>query len=84
MSRMSLSAAALLLGLAAAPAFAQSLPAPEESTAVRTLEQNRRAFVPPPSRPQVAQDQPARDRPAAATLPSAAVRRLALADEPQR
>lgn len=49
MVRKSLAATVLLLGLAAAPAFAQSQatpgPKPEESEAARTMAQNRRALI---------------------------------------
>ena len=49
---------ALALGLGAAPALAQSGPAraaaaPEDSTAARTLEQNRRVVVGQPTRSEV-------------------------------
>jgi hypothetical protein len=42
-------AVALALVLGAAPAFAQSGAAPEDATAARTLEQNRRVLVWPPA-----------------------------------
>ncbi len=81
MSRIPLAAAALLLGLAAAPAFAQA-PAPEDSAAVRTMQQNQRAFIPSPAHPQVAQERAVKERPAAAA--PATGRRFALADEGRR
>jgi len=90
MSRNRLAAAALLLGLAAAvPAYAQSSPAlagvPEDSTAARTLAQNRRAVFGPPvsgsgnqatAQPAAAQQ----GRPAGAGQPAAG-RRVALAEK---
>jgi hypothetical protein len=82
MSRHTL-AAALLLGLAAGPALAQTTPA-ESPLAPRTLEQNQRAYLAPPARPQVTQDQPVRDRPVAVAPSATAGRRLALADTPRR
>jgi hypothetical protein len=79
MSRNLLAAAALLLGLAAAPAFAQTvpaaLPAPDQA---RTLEQNQRAYVAP--RPAAPQAAPAKERPVATTLPPVTSRRVELAD----
>jgi hypothetical protein len=87
MSRNMLAAAALLSGLAAAPAFAQSQPASAPDHA-RTLEQNQRAYVAPPARPpqvvqqaaqQPAQAAPAKDRPVAATPVNG--RRVVLADK---
>lgn len=71
-------AAALLLGLAAAPAFAQTVPAAEPNQA-RTLEQNQRAWVAAP-RPAAPQAAPARERPVAAALPALPGRRFELAD----
>jgi len=79
MSRHTL-AAALLLGLVAAPTLAQSNPTPEESAAARTMQQNQRAYVAPPTRPQVAQEPVAKDRPVAAAVPPIARRRVVLAD----
>jgi hypothetical protein len=77
MSRNLLAAAALLSGLAAAPAFAQSVPAAVPDHA-RTLEQNQRAYVAP--RPAAPQAAPAKERPVAATLPPVTSRRVELAD----
>ncbi|TDG31124.1 hypothetical protein [Paracraurococcus ruber] len=79
MSRISL-AAALLLGLAAAPipasAWAQSA---TEDLAARTMQQNQRAFMPAPPRPQAAQDQ-AKPAPVAAAQPVPVARRFAQAE----
>ena len=77
MPRNLLAAAALLSGLAAAPAFAQSQPASAPDHA-RTLEQNQRAYVAP--RPAAPQAAPAKERPVAATLPAVTGRRVELAD----
>ena len=75
MSRNLLAAAALLLGLAAPPALAQPVPAPDQA---RTLEQNQRAYVAP--RPATPQAAPAKERPVAATPPPVTGRRVELAD----
>lgn len=75
-------AATLLLGLAAAPALAQTAPTPDDAAA-RTMQQNQRAYIPQPPRPQVAQDAILQDRPVAA-LPSVAGRRVVLADRTAR
>ena len=83
MSRIPLAAAALLLGLATAPALAQSNPAPEDSAA-RTMQQNQRAYVPAPARPRASQENAVKDRPAVAALPSVSGRRLELADRTAR
>ena len=80
MPRIPLAATALMLGLAASPVFAQSLPAADPA---RTLEQNQRAYVAPrPMAPPAAtaQAMPPKDRPAA-PLPPVASRRLELADQ---
>ena len=88
MSRNPLAAAALLLGLAAGPAFAQTAPEATQMLHARTLEQNQRAYVAPPARPpqvvqqaaqQPAQAAPAKDRPVAATPVNG--RRVVLADK---
>ncbi|MDO9710497.1 hypothetical protein [Paracraurococcus lichenis] len=81
MSRI-LPAAALLLGLAAAPAFAQGSPAPEDPSA-RTLQQNQRAFIPTPARPQPRQAEAVKQPPVAA-LPPAVARRFAQAEPARR
>lgn len=85
MSRNMLAAAALLSGLAAAPApsHAQNAPAPYDA---RTLEQNQRAYVAPrPSPPPMAEAAPAatpvKEKPVAATSPQAGLRRVVLADK---
>ena len=83
MSRNTLAAAALLLGLAASSAHAQNAAASYEA---RTLEQNQRAYVAPrPSQPPMAEAAPVagqvREKPVAATLPQAGVRRVVLADK---
>ena len=80
MPRIPLAATALLLGLAASPVFAQSLPAADPA---RTLEQNQRAYVAPrPALPPAAaaQTAPAKEKPVA-TLPAVATRRMELADK---
>ncbi|TDH62259.1 hypothetical protein E2C06_12810 [Dankookia rubra] len=69
--------AALVWGLAAAPAFAQGQPAATPDP-VRTLEQNQRAYVAPRAAAQ--QATPAKERPVAATLPTVSGRRVELAD----
>lgn len=76
MSRMMPAAAALLLGLAAAPAFAQ-VPVPEDAAA-RTMQQNQRAFVPAAPRPQ--RVEAAKPAPVA-TVPAPAPRRFAQAED---
>ncbi|MCB4824635.1 hypothetical protein [Roseicella aerolata] len=80
MSRIPLAAAALLLGLAAAPASAQA-PAPEDSAAARTMQQNQRAFIPSPARPQVAQERAVKERPVVTAPQAIPGRRFALANE---
>ena len=72
----SLPVAALLLGLAAAPALAQTRPAEPapDAAAARTLEQNRKVFI---GRPQAATPPAAEAR--SAETKSGPPRRLALA-----
>lgn len=92
MPRNPLAAAALLVGLAASPAFAQSLAsqAAPGTDPARTLEQNQRAYVAP--RPAAAQasalqapaaqaSAPAKERPVAAGLPHVTGRPVVLADQ---
>ena len=82
MPRNLLAAAALLSGLAAAPALAQTVAAPVPGPVpdpARTLEQNQRAYVAP--RAAAPQAAPARERPVAATLPATTGRRVELADK---
>ena len=82
MPRNLLAAAALLSGLAAAPALAQTVPGPVPDLA-RTLEQNQRAWVAPrPAAPlpSAVQAAPAKQRPVAVTLPPVTGRPVELAD----
>lgn len=86
MPRISL-AAALLLGLGAAPAFAQSGDATPDSPS-RTLLQNQRAFIPDPPTTQMAQDAKpapmAKDRQAQTGPTVRPGRRVVLADRTAR
>ncbi len=83
-------AAALLLGLAAAPAFAQSLTVPGsgpgESEAARTMAQNRRVFVgrPAPGGPAASSQAVAQERVAKPASPPASSRRVVLAEGARR
>lgn len=77
--------AALLLGLAAVPALAQT--APDDPAVTRTLQQNQRAYVAPvvpPSQPQAAQMPAVRTSPAAASQAPVTGRRIAMAEPPRR
>ena len=67
MSRIPL-AAVLLLGLAAAPTLVQAQTGPEDPAA-RTLQQNRRAFIPAPALPQAVPEKAVKLPPSAATVP---------------
>jgi hypothetical protein len=79
-------AAALLLGLAAAPALAQTSPAgaPEDSTAARTMAQNRRVSIGQQPAPAAGGQAPAREaaakEPPRRAGPPAVARPVALAD----
>lgn len=86
MSRISL-AAGLLLGLAAAPAFAQGGDAVPENPTSRTLQQNQRAFLPAPPTTQVVQDAKqaaAKDRQAQSGPAARPGRRVVLAERSAR
>jgi len=91
MSRFTLSAAALLLGLAATPALAQPASPPQGADPLdqRTLDQNQKAFVAPRGGQVVTAGAPAPADRMAATGPSGqpaapTSRRLALADPAPR
>jgi hypothetical protein len=87
MRRKPLTAAALVLGLAAAPAFAQpsTAGAPEDSTAARTMEQNRRIPIAQPAPPggqTPVQEAAATESAGRQAAPATGKRRVASAENP--